>query len=74
MKVCVMMLGLGLLVAGLGGCREGDMCSLSETNGEMGSRVARNVNETERQIPDDLLMMGLLDKPVRLSEKPIPSH
>jgi hypothetical protein len=74
MKVCVLMMGLAVAAAGLGGCRSGDMVSLSETSGEMDSRVARNVNETVRQIPDDVLMLLLLDKPIRLSEKPIPSH
>jgi hypothetical protein len=74
MKVCVLVAVLALAVAGLGGCRSGDMLTLSETNGEMQSRVARNIDETQRQIPDDILMMMLLDKPIRLSEKPIPSH
>ena len=67
---------LGLAVVGFAGCqsRPGDMVTLSETGGEYGNRINRSLIETVRQIPDDLAMIGLVDKPIRLSEQSIPSH
>jgi hypothetical protein len=74
---------LGMAAAGLGGCsgspgwvgpRSGDMVTLSETEGEYNNRINRSINETVRQIPDDVAMILLIDKPIRLSEQSIPSH
>jgi hypothetical protein len=75
MKLGVLVLGLAAM-AGIAGCasRPGDMLTLSETEGEYKNRLYRSVVETWRQIPDDLAMIGLVDKPIRLSEQSIPSH
>jgi len=74
MKLTV--LALGLAAVAFGGCqtRSGDMVTLSETKGEYENRINRSLVETVRQIPDDLAMIGLVDKPIRLSEQSIPSH
>jgi hypothetical protein len=74
MKLCMAMAGMAVALAAVSGCRQGDMVTLSDTQGEHDNRVARSLNETVRQIPDDVDMIMLWDKPIRLSEKPVPSH
>jgi hypothetical protein len=81
-----MMCGLGLLVSlvFLGGCHSPvsakgvrnnpspELQSIAMTKGQRKNRHARTHDTTMRQIHDHLDMILLFDRPVRLSEYPIP--
>ena len=69
MKLGVLMMGLAFGSFMLAGCE-----TLGETNGENWARVCHSIDPTVKQIPDDVEMLLMVDKPVRLSEKPVPSH
>ena len=69
MKLGVLMMGLACGAFLLGGCE-----TLSQTAGENRNRVLRSMDTTAKQIPDDVQMLLLLDKPIRLTEKPVPSY
>ena len=69
MKLGVVMMGLAFGAFMLGGCE-----TLSETSGENAMRVAHSMDNTYKQIPDDVEMLLLVNKPIVLSEKPVPTH
>lgn len=69
MKLGLVMAGLIVGTAMLGGCE-----TLSQTPGENANQVWHAMDTTAKQIPDDVEMLLLIDKPIRLSEKPVPRH
>jgi hypothetical protein len=81
------LMALGLLLAfGAGGCDDNkitadkvrrdmspELQSVAMTHEQRKNREARNVDTTMRQFWDDLDMILLLDKPVRLTRYPLPN-
>ncbi len=67
MKCGLLLMAFPLALLPLTGCE-----SLTDTPAENGNRMVHAMDTNGKQIPDDVERILLLDRPTRLTEKPVP--